>query len=520
MQPDITLSALRSGNWRSRVPEAWKLPLIRLAIAWAALMLLTARAWIEMAVQWWNISTYNHILFIPFTVGWLIWIRRGELAHLKPGSWTPGLLLVTGALFVWLLGELAGVNIVAQTGAVGALQMSVIAILGPRVAWGVFFPLAYMVFLVPFGDELVPTLQMLTADLVIWLTRLSGIPAVIDGVFIDTPAGLFEVAEACSGVKFLVAMIALGVLVAQTCFTRWRRRIAFMAACIAVPIIANGVRAWGTIYIAQSQGIEFAAGFDHIFYGWVFFAIVVVLILGGGWQFFDRDPEEPGLDGARLAKEPFFDHFEARTASGKAVAAGFAILIAGFGIWNVLASHLEADLPAELTVPEVGGWTKVDPDMALSWEPRAFGADHRLLTSYADDQGRRVDVFAAAYAAQGNGRDPGAQGEGALVPDTDWRWLRTGPQRANARTDYLFALGSIKRLTETSWRIGETTTASAARLTLEAMRDKLTLNPRPTLMLIVSAEERDGVAAQDAVDAFRRSTGPQDEWMDQFLATP
>ncbi len=520
MPPELTLDNVRSGNWRARLPVAWKMPLAQLALAWAALMLLTARAWVEMAIQWWNISTYNHILFVPVIVGWLVWVRREELAHLQPKAWLPGLVLVAGALFVWLLGELAGVNIVAQAGAVGALQMSVVAILGPRVATGVFFPLAYMVFLVPFGDELVPTLQMITADVVIWLTRLSGIPAVIDGVFIDTPAGLFEVAEACSGVKFLVAMIALGVLVAQTCFTRWSRRIAFIAACIVIPVIANGVRAWGTIYIAQSQGIEFAAGFDHIFYGWVFFAIVLVLILGAGWRFFDRDPEEPGLDGKALARSPWFNVFEKGRGGTKAIAGGFAALVLGFGIWSALASQLEADLPETFEAPAVAGWTQVSPDMALDWEPRASGADKRLLASYTNAQGQRVDVFAAAYAAQGNGRDPAAQGEGALMPETDWRWLRGGQPRADAKADYLFALGSIRRLTETSWRIGDVTTASATRLTLEAMRDKLLLSPRPTLTLIVSAEDRDGMPALDAINAFRRSTGPQDAWMDQFLAVP
>jgi exosortase/archaeosortase family protein len=62
------------------------------------------------------------------------------------------------------------------------------------------------------------------------------------------------VAEACSGVKFLIAMVALGVLVANVCFRSWHRRAAFMALCVAVPILANGVRAWGTIYAAQYVG--------------------------------------------------------------------------------------------------------------------------------------------------------------------------------------------------------------------------------------------------------------------------
>jgi exosortase/archaeosortase family protein len=114
------------------------------------------------------------------------------------------------------------------------------------------------------------------------------VPAALHGFFIDTPVGRFEVAEACSGVKFLIAMIALGTLVAHLCFRSWTRRAVFMAACVVVPILANGVRAWGTIYVAQSRGVEFAAGFDHIVYGWIFFAIVMAVLLGAASPFFDR----------------------------------------------------------------------------------------------------------------------------------------------------------------------------------------------------------------------------------------
>ncbi|MGL1269245.1 archaeosortase/exosortase family protein, partial [Vibrio parahaemolyticus] len=77
--------------------------------------------------------------------------------------------------------------------------------LGPEVVAGLLFPLGYMLFLVPFGDEMIPFLQTITARLTMVLLALAHIPATLDGVFITTPAGYFEVAEACSGVKFLIA---------------------------------------------------------------------------------------------------------------------------------------------------------------------------------------------------------------------------------------------------------------------------------------------------------------------------
>lgn len=294
MQPEVISNDWRERGLAGRLPDGWRVPLGSLAIAWLALIGLAAREWGEILHQWWNIDTYNHILLIPPIIAWLVALRRDELARIEPKAWLPGLALVLGALTLWLIGRATGINLFAHAGAVAALQAAVIAVLGLRTSALLFLPLTFMVFLVPFGDELIPTLQMITADIAIALTHWSGVPAAIDGIFIDTPVGLFIVAEACSGVKFLVAMVALGTLVCFTAFESWMKRALFMLACVIVPILANGVRAWGTIYIAQSQGVEFAEGFDHIFYGWIFFAIVVVVLLGAAWRFIEREPEDAG----------------------------------------------------------------------------------------------------------------------------------------------------------------------------------------------------------------------------------
>ncbi len=302
MPPEAVLPPPRVPG--ARVPAAWRSALLRLSLAWIGLFALAWTAWAEMARQWWDASTYNHILLVPPILAWLVRQRWPELAKLAPQAWWPGLLLLAGGLLGWLGGTAAGINTASQLSAVVMVQGAVAALLGPRVVAGLLFPLAYMFFLVPFGDEIVPALQAITAEMAVALTHASGVPAVIDGVFIDTPAGLFEVAEACSGVKFLVAMIALGTLVAHLCFASWKRRAVFMLAAGVVPVLANGVRAWGTIYIAQSQGIEFAAGFDHIVYGWIFFALVMALVLGASWRFFDRSPDDPLIDAAALEASP------------------------------------------------------------------------------------------------------------------------------------------------------------------------------------------------------------------------
>lgn len=283
------------------VPAAWYAPLAALAVAVVGLMAVTSGAWGAMFHQWWNIDTYNHLLLVPFIVAWLVALKEPELASFAPLPFAPALVAVAAALGLWAGGERLGIDLVAQAGAVLALQSAVVTVLGLRVSLVLAVPLAFSVFLVPFGDEIIAPLQYLTADIAIALTRWSGVAARIEGIHIHTPAGLFIVAEACSGVKFLIAAVQLGVLICAVRFAQWRVRIAFMAACLIVPILANGVRAFATIWIAQTIGAERATGFDHIVYGWIFFAIILALLLGAAWRFATREPETHGWPLATIA---------------------------------------------------------------------------------------------------------------------------------------------------------------------------------------------------------------------------
>jgi hypothetical protein len=124
-------------------------------------------------------------------------------------------------------------------------------------------------------------------------------------VFIDTPVGLFEVAEACSGVKFLIAMVALGTLVAHLWFASPRRRAVSCLRPWSFRCSPTACGPWGTIYVAQSRGVAFAAGFDHIVYGWIFFAIVMAAVLGIAWRFFDRSQDGSLVDAAAFDRLPW-----------------------------------------------------------------------------------------------------------------------------------------------------------------------------------------------------------------------
>lgn len=507
---------LSKGRAEPSFPRAWHRPLLALGAAGLALLVLFWRDWAAMAGQWWNSSTYNHILLVPPILGWLVWQRRQVLAAMRPAPWWGGAALFGLALLVWVLGSFAGFSLLRQAGVVAMAGAGALALLGPRVGAALAFPLAYMAFLVPFGDELVPPLQTVTARLTVAFVHLSGIPAAVDGVFIDTPAGLFEVAEACSGIKFLIAMIAFGVLAAHVCFLSWWRRIAFVALCVVVPVLANAVRAWGTIAVAQVKGAAYAGGFDHIVYGWLFFAVVIVAVILAGWPFFDRPAGAPLVDVARLERSTLLARLERRQVSLPAMSALLvALALAGLG-WSAAADRLEAPVPRQVHLPAVPGWNRVDYAPALWWEPRGGGADHRLLGRYADGAGHQVDVFYALWSSQSEGREAGGFGQGALVPDSGWAWQGEGAPVANGQSERLLGKGTVERLAQTHYRSGALLTGSNMDLKLANIADRLLLRRRTTAILILSAERGPGQSPEDAISRFRAAIGPVGPWMDRL----
>ncbi len=498
---------------------AWRAPLLQLAVVWAALMFMQRADWAAMADQWWNISTYNHILLIPLILIWLIWQRAAELAKLTPTAWWPGLIACTGSAFLWLLGTFSGFDLLRHLGAVSVLIGATLTLLGPRASSGLVFPLGYLLFLVPFGDELVPPMQMITTKITIALVNLSAIPATVDGVFINTPAGLFEVAEACSGVKFLIAMSAFAALAAHVCFRSGKRRVLFLAVALIVPVFANGVRAWATIFAAQYVGAERAAGIDHIIYGWLFFGLVIAMVLALFWRHFDRAPDDLMIDAAAIQAAPILDRLT--KLDFKPITSVLAILLVLFGA-QVLASKaasMTAPVPSQLFLPDVAGWKRSDYRPQQWWEPQAAGAEHRLLGRYADSNGRSVDVFVAVYSSQSEGKEAGGFGQGALPVDQGWDWQSPGPAFAGGKSDYLLGPNGSHRLAVTYYRTGGLLTGSNLRLKLANTADKLLLRPHPTATLILSTEGQNVTAGDpDTITDFVRAASPINQWIDRIVS--
>lgn len=275
---------------------------VRPAIALALGAVLLAEAvlyrdtFASMVAIWARSDTFAHCFLIAPISLFLIWQRRDELVGAKVRPSLAGVAAVLVLCLGWIVASSARVQVGQQLCAVALVPATILALLGGDVVKRIALPLVYLLFAVPFGLALLPSLMDFTAAFAVAALRLTGIPVLREGLYFSIPRGDFEVAQACSGLRYLIACVALGIPYAYLSYRSTWKRLAFIAASIVTPIVANGIRAYMIVMIAHLSDMKLATGVDHLIYGWILFGLLVLLMFWIGNRF--QDPPERLTRGA------------------------------------------------------------------------------------------------------------------------------------------------------------------------------------------------------------------------------
>lgn len=388
-----------SVNAKLAMPQAQpKRQRIGLSVAITLLLLLLAfwDTFVSIVAIWWRSETFQHGFLILPIVGYLIWQRRQLLAAIEPQPVKTGYLLLAGLASGWLLAYLGGVLVVQQLMVVTMVPVLLWTLLGTKAVKILAFPLGYLFFAVPMGEFLVPTLQDITAVFTVKALQLSGMPVYLEGRFFSIPTGDFEVATACSGIRYLIASLALGVLYAYVAYQSLSRRLAFIALSVAVPIVANGVRAYGIVMLAHYSDYQVATGFDHIIYGWMFFGIVMFLLFWAG-SFFR---ESPATDTAREhAKASSSETIASKANVLPFTLAALLVILSGPLAAAWLDRPIDGAWAFSIALPKgQQGW--VGPlETKDDWQPIYEAPTAQYAGEYEKNQ-KRVQVRVVFYASQ------------------------------------------------------------------------------------------------------------------------
>ena len=442
-----------------RARPRWAAHAIQFAVLALTLCAVQADTLVSLVSIWWSTTTYNHGFLVLPVAAWLVWRRRDELAGAVPDNAYGALVLLAGFSALTLVGELSGVNLARHVGFVGALASLVPLCFGWRVVRRFAFPVAFLAFMVPVGDFLIPPLQELTADVSVWLIQLTGIPVYREGMMIELPSGIWEVAEACAGVRFLIANLFVAAVFAYFSYDRAWKWVLFAVLALAIPIGANCLRAYGIMMLAHATDNALAVGVDHLVYGWVFFAVVMLTMLWVGSLFADRRIEDPHVPA---------DPREAEGArGGVGVALSGALLIAAAPAFADLSAPEPTALPAgmaEALAPE--GWAVARlPEGGDGWRPRFPSADAWEAVRLTGPEGQEVDLAVAYWTHQREGAEALHY---ANRFDDEEHWINAGTGQALIGTSGTGLPASVRRrdLTQLLRSADGTRTAFRQRIVL------------------------------------------------------
>ncbi|MBI3772200.1 MAG: exosortase A [Gammaproteobacteria bacterium] len=361
-------------QWRETLPRLLIATLVFGALFWDSLA--------SMVSIWWRSDTFAHgFLILPISA-WLIWRLKHQLVRLSPQPTLLAVPLIATVGFAWIIARFTDIAVGEQLTTVALFIVLMFAILGWQVTKAIVFPLGFLFLAVPMGEDLIPPMMNFTADFTVAMLKLTGIPVFREGTFFEIPSGRWSVVEGCSGVRYLIASITLGVLYAYLMYRSLHRRLIFVAVSVVVPVIANGLRAYMIVMIAHLSDMRLALGVDHLIYGWVFFGVVIMLLfwIGQIWREDDQVAAPTNIS---------FTSQETASVSGeKKVLVAALLAIALWPAWAWMSERNISNETVNLQAVRHPDW--VEAADFTDWRPEIVGMDQSLIGFY---QGRTGSVM-------------------------------------------------------------------------------------------------------------------------------
>ena len=393
----------------------WKMSLLGWASIIAVIVVLIVPfygALKQMVETWSHKEEYSYGYMIPFVTLFLIWQKKESLERLAfTGSWA-GILITLLGLGLFVAGDLSTIKFVIQYSFLIMLAGLVLALTGWQAFKVIWIPLLVLVFMIPlpqfFLQEISAQLQLVSSEIGVWIIRFFGVSVFLEGNVIDLGIYKLQVVEACSGLRYLFPLMALGFIAAYFFkVALWKRAFVFLST-IPITVLMNSFRIGMIGILVEYRGQSMAEGFLHDFEGWAIFMACTALLVVEMWAL-----AKIGSD-----RMPFRQAFELKlpeSAAGglqlhwrtlpRPYLAGMLIVLILALIAAVIPERIEAPLPRKdfSSFPMALGEWKGKPEGMEQIYLDALKLDDYVLANFADRNHNTVNLYAAYYASQRTG---------------------------------------------------------------------------------------------------------------------
>jgi EpsI family protein len=378
------------------------LVLLVAAFAWCYGAVITA-----MAGQWWSNTIYNYGFLIPGIAAYMVWTERAVVVRaIGAPSYRAGVPMVLLGLALLIAGQAGSLLVVEEFSILPTIAGLVLLAGGGTLLRAVAFPLAYLLFMIPFWEVVTSRLhyplQISSAVIAEWILRATHIPVHRTEMLLALPTVTLKVAEACSGVNFLVAIAAIALPYVYLSVASHTRRLIVVLFALFVAMASNGLRVALIGISQQFSWWDDLHGPGHLLHGMVvavagYAALFVGAHFLGGSPSIDAPPPAPGRRGARPT-----------TNLARALVCAAVLLAIGASMQSTVRAVGRDTVGDPSEVPMAfGDWVAVGADVDQS-AVRATGADHELARTYRSPTLGEAHLYVGYYAAQAQGSEFGS----------------------------------------------------------------------------------------------------------------
>ena len=385
----------------------------------------------------WARPEFSHGPVIP-VLSFYMFLREMKAvpppAHPVTDRW-PGVGVILFALALAAIGNLVRIDHLVFYALIVWVAGLVLVSFGFRRGW-VFWPaVLHLVFMLPLPQFLYwkvnTTLQLVSSQIGVKLVALAGVPVYLEGNVIDLGVTLLQVAEACSGLRYLFPIMSFTYVFAVLYRGPLWQKLVLLFLAVPVAVMMNAVRIGIIGILVDRYGVAQAEGFLHVFEGWVVFLSCLAILFGMAKAMQrivgDRRPLGEALDldfsglGGEIARIRFLPPSPALVTA--------ALMTAALGLaWSLVPAPETAPPPREpyaLFPQELGGWSGSSQTLKPA-VARILGADNYLAALYSrPDEAAPVDLFLSWYASQTDGAQ--IHSPEVCLPGAGWEVFRIEP---------------------------------------------------------------------------------------------